>query len=89
MRYKVVRQEHLRKRPDWLVRFLLSYRPAIYEVQDTLQKARVRLRYIRLKLRQTEMFRNGKILYREEGDSFIVSTNKGQQCVTFLIKERE
>lgn len=89
MRYKVVRQEHLRKRPDWLVRFLLSYRPAIYEVQDTLQKARVRLRYIRLKLRQTEMFRTGKIRYQEEDDGFVVSTNKGQQCVTFLIKERE
>ena len=89
MRYKVVREEHLRKRSDWLVRFLLSYRPAIYEVQDTLQKARVRLRYIRLKLRQTEMFRNGKINYSQEGDSFIVTTNKGQKCVTFLIKERD
>ena len=89
MRYKVVRQEHLRKRPDWLVRFLLSYRPAMYEVQDTLELARIRLRYIRLKLRHSEMFRTGKISYQVDGDSFVVSTMKGQKCVTFLIRERE
>jgi hypothetical protein len=43
MAYRVIMQEIVRRRPKWLIRFLLSLSPDIYDSKQSFTDARSRL----------------------------------------------
>lgn len=86
--YKVVKIEHTRKRPLWLVTLLISMKPSLFGKSQSRAACLAVLRYVRyctyhlFYLRTTD-----KVYITAEKESVTLLNNRKKACITFKIEK--
>lgn len=87
--YKVVKIEHTKKRPLWLVTLLISMKPSLFGKGQSHASCCMVLRYVRHCVYKLFHHRTAdKVYVTEEKDSVTLCNNRRKPCITFkIVKE--
>ena len=86
MAYKVMKKELVRKRPEWLVQFLMRLSPDVYEAKDRLVDARRQLQTIVSTITDSHLLEfKTKLHLLKSTDSVEIRTEKDRTIVRFFI----
>lgn len=86
MAYKVMKKELVRKRPEWLVQFLMRLSPDVYEAKDRLVDARRQLQTIVSTITDSHLLEfKTKLHLLKSTDSVEIRTEKERTIVRFFI----
>ena len=86
--FRVVRKEFLKKRPDWLVSFLLSVSPTVYRGKAKVDDARKMLLRVKESMNTfgIQGYKN-KLAIEETSNSLIIANNKGKYYISFKVQK--
>ena len=86
--YRVVKHEHLPRRPRWMISLLLLLHPSYYGKHQTEHQAQVMLRYIRLCIHKTRLI-NGKkrVQIESSPNEIVIKNNYGKKYLTFNVEK--
>ena len=88
MAYKVMKKEHVRQRPKWLVRLLMAIDAQTFEACDTLEEAQTRFQAVYDAIDSVKLFeRNRKLCLKEDADELSINSNKGRTYIRFNINK--
>lgn len=86
MAYKVLRQELVQRRPDWLVFFLFRVSPAVYNIHDTYAAAQDSLQSIKSVLETSRLLdKKSRLRLYSDGDTLEIKSNKDRTFIRFQI----
>lgn len=81
-----MRKEFVRKRPKWLIQFLFTLSPKVYEVMDTLEDVLVNFQTIKDAIRDSKLLeRNPRLRMNESDNSIIINSGKNRPYLKFTI----
>ena len=87
--WKVVKTEYVRKRPKWLVRFLIMLSPEVYLAKDSLEEGRATLLGIKQIIADTHLLEERtRMHYHEDDDSIVLSSAKDRPFIRFSVEQR-
>lgn len=86
MAYRVTMQEIVRRRPKWLIRFLLSLSPDIYDSKQSFSEAKKSIEDIAKTIDETELkIRKSRLHIIEESERISILSAKAYPYVHFYI----
>lgn len=86
MKYKVIKQEFLPKRPAWMCRLLVRLQPSLYEKQKTEVRAQAVIRYIRIIINRCKIV-GGRLRLSYTPSQIEIKNNFGKTYLSFKIEE--
>ncbi len=86
--YKVIKTEHVRKRPKWLMRFLIKIPIELYEETTSTETAAGNLRAIGQLVLDSGVLEKRKGLQLQQRDDVVsIHSSRGRMYVRFSISE--
>lgn len=86
MAYKVLKKEFVKRRPKWLVRFLMLLPSQIYAAKASVSEARQSLLYIRRIIDETQLMAvKCRCHLHVDDDNIIISSAKFNPFIHFYI----
>lgn len=86
MAYKVLKKEFVKRRPKWLVRFLMTLPSQIYAAKVSVSEARQSLLYIRQIIDDTQLMTvKSRCHLQIDDDSIVISSAKFNPFIRFYI----
>ena len=86
--WRIVKEEYVRKRPQWMVCFLVRLRPEMYQARETLEEARaVLLGISRLVNDLGILQRKRRTVMEQDDDSITLLSGMNRPFIRFFIKQ--
>ena len=86
MAYRVIMQEIVRRRPKWLIRFLLSLSPDIYDSKQSFNDAKKSIADIARTIDETQLkIKKSRLHIIEESERISILSAKAYPYVHFYI----
>ena len=90
MAYRVIMQEIVRRRPKWLIRFLLSLSPDIYDSKQSFNDAKKSIADIARTIDETQLkIRKSRLHIIEESERISILSAKAYPYVQFYIDHND
>lgn len=87
--YRVAKKEYVRKRPDWMTKFLLDLSPVLYEGKATLSEAEAVLEDIRQKIIAAGLpGYKGKLQMSETPKAIYITNLNGKNYLRFRVERK-
>ena len=90
MAYRVIMQEIVRRRPKWLIRFLLSLSPDIYDSKQSFTDAKKSIADIAKTIDETQLkIKKSRLHIIEESERISILSAKAYPYVHFYIDQND
>lgn len=90
MAYRVIMQEIVRRRPKWLIRFLLSLSPDIYDSKQSFNDAKKSIADIARTIDETQLkIKKSRLHIIEESERISILSAKAYPYVHFYIDRND
>ena len=90
MAYRVIMQEIVRRRPKWLIRFLLSLSPDIYDSKQSFTDAKKSIADIAKTIDETQLkIKKSRLHIIEESERISILSAKAYPYVHFYIDHND
>ena len=90
MAYRVIMQEIVRRRPKWLIRFLLSLSPDIYDSKQSFNDAKKSIADIARTIDETQLkIKKSRLHIIEESERISILSAKAYPYVHFYIDHND
>ncbi len=89
MEYRVARKEYVRKRPEWMTKFLLELSPILYEGRSTIEDAQANLSQIKKEIIKAGIpGYKGKLQMSETPKAIYITNQNGKNYLRFRIERK-
>lgn len=86
--WRIVKEEYVRKRPQWMVCFLVKLCPEVYQTKETLEEARAGLLGISQLVQDLNILeRKRRTLMEQDDDSITLTSGMHRPFIRFFIKQ--
>lgn len=86
--WRIVKEEYVRKRPQWMVCFLVKLCPEAYQAKETLEEARAGLLGISQLVQDLNILeRKRRTLMEQDDDSITLTSGMHRPFIRFFIKQ--
>ena len=85
--YRISKSENIAKRPKWMVSLLLRLNPSLYEEKESMDKALIVMRYIKMTTKKILSPRNKKVMLIESAETLTFCDRRGKPILDFSLKE--
>lgn len=86
--WRIVKEEYVRKRPQWMVCFLVKLCPEVYQARKTLEEARAVLLVISQLVKDLHILeRKRRTLMEQDEDSIMLMSGMKRPFIRFFIKQ--
>ena len=90
MAYRVIMQEIVRRRPKWLIRFLLSLSPDVYDSKQSFNDAKKSIADIARTIDETQLkIKKSRLHIIEESERISILSAKAYPYVHFYIDRND